>query len=386
MKSELQIQSDAGWPGPTAGKASRSDLKFTRIPGKWQIELRHLRYFVAVAEELHFTRAAKRLGINQPPLSTQIRQLEDELGAQLFRRHPRGVELTDAGKLMLEEARAILGQVEAAKMGVRRQTRGETGQITVGSAGASYFHPLIPAIFREYGLKYPGVILAPQASSTELLVARLRAGQIDVAFIRPPIDGSDGLAIEPLVDEETVIVVPAGHALSNSASAPLAALAKETFVLCSRAQNPGCHDSIIAACRRAGFNPALGQEAPQIVSVIPLVAAGLGVSIVPRSTSRILVDGVSYLSIEGEAPRSLIGLAHRRNDRSPAVKNFVTVARHIMLTAIQSKSNDNAKEVEETGAPRQASGEQKPRGWIESLQGMLDPSRDPHPASDEIRL
>jgi DNA-binding transcriptional LysR family regulator len=342
MKSELEIESDARWLQPTVGKAIQSDIEFTRGPGKWQIELRHLRYFVAVAEELNFTRAAERLGINQPPLSLQIQQLEKGMGTQLFRRHTRGVELTDAGKLMLEEARVILRQVETAKTGVQRRVRGETGQVIVGSAGATYFHPLIPAIFREYHLKYPDVILAPQASSTKLLVAQVRAGQIDVAFIRPPIGDNDGLAIEPLVDEQTVIVVPAGHPLSNSASVPLAALAKETFVLCSRAQNPGCHDSIVAACQRAGFTPALGQEAPQVVSVIPLVAAGLGVSIVPRSTSRILVDGVRYLPVEGDAPRSLIGLAHRRNDRSQAVQNFVTVARHVKRVAAQCKSNGGA--------------------------------------------
>jgi DNA-binding transcriptional LysR family regulator len=225
---------------------------------------------------------------------------------------------------------------------VRRRARGETGQIIVGSAGATYFHPLIPAILREYKLKYPGVILAPQASTTELLTAQLRAGQIDVAFLRPPIGDSDGLGIEQVVDEETVIVVPTGHPLSKAASAPLAALANETFVLCSRAQNPGCHAAIVAACLRAGFDPELGQEAPQIVSVIPLVAAGLGVSIVPRSTSRILVDGVCYLSIEGDAPRSLIGLAHRRHDRFPAVQNFVAVARQIVLAAAQRNSNSAA--------------------------------------------
>jgi DNA-binding transcriptional LysR family regulator len=336
MKCELETERDIAGFQPTPGRAGESDLHFKRASGKWQMELRHLRYFVAVAEELNFTRAARRLGINQPGLSLQIRQLEEALGTRLFRRQTRGVELTDAGKLMLEEARAILGQIETAKTGVRRRARGETGQIIVGSAGATYFHPLIPAILREYRHKYPDVILAPQASTTELLTARLRAGQIDVAFIRPPIDDSDGLSIEPLVDEPMVIVVPTGHALSKAASAPLTALADEPFVLPARAQTPGCYAAIVAACQRAGFRPKLGQEAPQIVSVIPLVAAGLGVSIVPRSTSRILVDGVSYLSIEGDAPRSLIGLAHRRQDRFRAVQNFVATARPIVLAAAQS--------------------------------------------------
>jgi DNA-binding transcriptional LysR family regulator len=293
------------------------------------MELRHLRYFVAVAEELNFTRAAIRLGIKQPPLSSQIRQLEKELGTPLFHRRTRGVELTDAGKLLLEEARIILKQVETAKTGVRRCARGETGRIIVGSASAVYFHPLVPAIIREYRTRYPGIVLAPQASSTAPLVERLRTGRTDAAFVRPPIRDSSGLTIEPLIDEEMMIVVPAGHALSGAASAPLSALAKETFVLYPRALNPDAYDLIIAALHQAGFNPTLGQEAPQIVSVIPLVAAGMGVSIMPRSTARILPDGVRYLSIEGEAPRAEIRLAYRRHDRSAAVQNFVAVARRI---------------------------------------------------------
>ena len=132
------------------------------------MELRHLRYFVAVAEELNFTRAAKRLGINQPPLSLQIRQLEKEMGTPLFHRRARGIELTGAGKLLLEEARIILKQVERAKTGVQRRARGETGRINLGSVGGTYFHPLIPAIIREYRMHYPDVVLFPQASSTSL--------------------------------------------------------------------------------------------------------------------------------------------------------------------------------------------------------------------------
>jgi DNA-binding transcriptional LysR family regulator len=303
------------------------------------MELRPLRYFLAVAEELNFTRAANRLGIKQPPLSLQIRHLEEELGAPLFRRHTRGVELTDTGKLMLEEARIILELVETAKTDVRHRARGETGRIVVGSAGAVYFHPLLPTIIREYRTRYPGIVLVPQAGNTALLVERLRAGQVDAAFVRPPIGDSSGLTIEPLVDEEMVIVLPAGHLLSSSPSVPLAALAEETFVLYPRALNPDAYDAIISALHRAGFNPMLGQEAPQIVSVIPLVAAGLGVSIVPRSTDRILSDGVRYLPIEGDAPRAEIRLAYRRHDRCPDVQNFVTVARRAMQIAAQGKSD-----------------------------------------------
>jgi DNA-binding transcriptional LysR family regulator len=323
---------DFGGRAPTTKKVmpAASDSFRTDIP----MELRHLRYFVAVAEELNFTRAAKRLGIKQPPLSLQIRKFEKEIGTPLFRRRTRGVELTDAGKLMLEEARVILRQVERAKTGVRRRARGETGRINIGSSGGTYFHPLIPAIIREYGTRYPDIVLAPEASNTPLLVARLRAGQIDIAFIRPPISDSEGLATELLVEEDTVMVLPTGHVLEGAPSAPLAALAKEAFVLYPRTINPGNYDAIIAACHRAGFNPVLGQEAPQVVSVAPMVAAGLGVSIVPRSTSRIHADGVFYLPIEGDAPRAEICLAHRRDDRSPAVQNFVAVARRATRAAV----------------------------------------------------
>ncbi len=307
------------------------------------MELRHLRYFVAVAEELNFTRAAKRLGINQPPLSLQIRQLEKEMGTPLFHRRARGIELTSAGKLLLEEARIILRQVERAKTGVQRRARGETGRINLGSVGGTYFHPLIPAVIREYRIHYPDVVLFPQASSTSLLVARLRCEQIDIAFIRPPLTDNEGLAIELIVDEPAVMVLPAGHPLSRSTSAPLRAFAEETFVLYPRELNPGNYDSFIAACHRAGFSPKLGQEAPQIVSTIPLVAAGLGISIVPSSTSRILPDAVAYLPIEGDAPRALIGLANRRDDRAPAVQNFLAVARRQTGTAIPPRTSGIAK-------------------------------------------
>ena len=291
------------------------------------MELRHLRYFVAVAEELSFTRAAKRLGINQPPLSAQIRQLEEELGAPLFRRQTRGVELTDAGNLMLEEARIILRQVERAKTGVARRARGETGRINVGFSGATCFHPLIPTIILAFAKQYPEIVQVPEASNTSLLTVRVAAGAVDLAFVRQPTSDHDCLIYERLVEESTVMVLPAGHRLNGSVSAPLSALAKETFVMFPRVLNPHSYDAILAACRHAGFTPRLGQEAPPIASTIPLVAAGFGVAIVPQTTSNIHADGVIYLPIEGNEPGTEICLAYRRHDRSLAVRNFVAAAR-----------------------------------------------------------
>ncbi len=316
------------------------------------MELRHLRYFVAVAEELNFTRAAERLGISQPPLSLQIRQLEKELGAPLLRRQNRGVELTNIGKLMLEEARIILKQVDTAKTDVRRRVRGETGRINVGAGGAIYFHPLIPAIICEYRMRYPDIVLNPESSNSPLLVPRLCAGIIDVAFVWLPISDSNDLILAPLVDEEFVIILPPRHALNGSSSAPLAALASEPFILPPREVNPGVYDSIISACHRAGFDPKLGPAVPQVASTVSMVAAGLGVSIVPQCISRIHADGISYLPIEGDAPRAVISLVYRRKDRSSTVQNFVEVARRQTRTAVQRKSKGVEIEAKRTGVLR----------------------------------
>ena len=293
------------------------------------MELRRLRYFVAVAEELNFTRAADRLGINQPPLSFQIQQLEEELGTPLFQRHARGVDLTDAGKLLLEEGRIILKQVEATETSVRQRARGETGQVRIGAGGGTYFHPLIPTILREYCRRYPKVVVEPQSSNTALLVAQLLARQIDAAFIRPPLVTDEGLTLEPLVREETVIALPVGHRLARHASLPLTALKGETLVLYPRALSPPGYDFTIAALSKAGVKPVVRQEAPDVLSVIPLVAAGFGISILPQAASRILADDVVYVRAEGDAPRWDIALAHRRNERSAAVKNLAAVARRV---------------------------------------------------------
>src|SRR5882757_6970727 len=168
--------------------------------GPGTLELRHLRYFVAVAEELHFTRAAERLGIKQPPLSLQIRQLERELGTSLFRRETRGVKLTETGALLLDEARRILDQVERTKAGVQSRARGESGCIHLGFAGATCFQPLVPGIISAYRQRYPSVLVSPEQGNTPQLVAGLRGGEIDVAFVRPPLSDGEKLAVEPLVE------------------------------------------------------------------------------------------------------------------------------------------------------------------------------------------
>jgi DNA-binding transcriptional LysR family regulator len=307
------------------------------------MELRHLRYFVAVADELNFTRAARRLGIAQPSLSSQIRQLETEMGTPLLRRETRGVELTDAGTLMFEEARVILAEVERAKMRVGRRARGETGEINIGSAGATYFHPLIPTIIHEFKKNYPDVVLTPEESNTALLLARLRAGAIDLAFVRPPFSDADGLRFEPLVKEPIVMVLPAAHPLGRLKSAPLSAFAQERIILFTRTLNPPVYDAILATAVGAGFSPQLAQEAPQVASAIPMVAAGLGVTLVPKSMSRLRPDGVVFVPIEGAALFAEISLAYCRTQRSAAIRNFVTVARRqAQIAARAAEPGDSA--------------------------------------------
>ncbi len=292
------------------------------------MELRQLRYFVAVAEELTFTRAARKLRISQPPLSAQMRHLEKELGTQLFRRLARGAELTDGGKLLLEQARIILKQVDDAAVGVRRRGRGETGQIIVGSSGY-YCHPIILKVLRKCHTLYPQLTIAHELEVTNnpLLIAWLRTGRIDVCLLPLPLDASAGLALEPLVDEDCVIVLPQAHALANSATLPLAHLAKETFILCGPDFSPAMFDSILAACSHAGFRPKLGHQPPQAMAVIPMVAAGFGVSIVPRSFSEFRFAGVNYVDLEGDAPRCAVALACRGDEPSSAIKNVMKAAR-----------------------------------------------------------
>ena len=304
------------------------------------MELRHLRYFLAVAEEHNFTRAAERLGIKQPPLSLQIRRLEKELGTPLFRRLTRGVELTGAGKLFLEQARTILQRVDQAKIDVKRRARGETGRISLGASGACYFHPLVGVIVSQFVKLYPDIVLCPEEDYTRTVVAGLHAGKFDAALIRfgtPDLNSvglaTDGLAVEPIVEEDTLAVVQTGGAFGQSDAIAIASLAKEKFILLPPSVSVGFNETITAACRRAGFHLAHGQVAPGLVAIIPMVAAGYGVSIVPQSLSRLGLKGVTYLPITGHRPVMPINLAYRRNDQSPAVRNLVALVRRSIPAA-----------------------------------------------------
>ena len=312
------------------------------------MELRHLRYFVAVAEHGHITRAAEALGIQQPPLSLQIQALERELDVQLFRRKPRGVELTEAGKALLEDARTILAQVERALARVKRTARGEQGRVVVGFNSSAPIVPFVPRVIRSFQEAFPLVSLSFVETGTGELVEALRSESIDAAFIRSPVADRLGLAVFPLLVEEMVIALPAGHALTantrdgrlregEDAGVPLAALAGETFVLYRLPTGPGLYDAIVAACHKAGFTPRVGQETPRVLSTLNLVAAGLGITLVPDSVRRLHIDGVAYRRL-ADRPRltAPLNLAYRRGEASAAVRGFVNL---VQLAAKQRNAD-----------------------------------------------
>ena len=295
------------------------------------MELRHLRYFVAVAEEGHVTHAAARLGIQQPPLSQQIRALEEELQVRLLRRLPRGVALTQAGEALLVEARAILRQVDHAVAATRRTARGEAGHIGLGFTSSASFHPFVPQAIRRYREAHPLVALRLEESGTGELADALLADRIDAAFVRSPIGPAPGIAVHSVLEEAMVAALPAGHARAGGVDArplALAELAAETFILYRRPLGPGLYDAIIAACQRAGFSPAIGQEAPRMLATLSLVAAGLGVTLVPASMRRLGVDGVAYRPLDAAAGLvAPLNLAHRRGEGSAAARRFIALVR-----------------------------------------------------------
>jgi DNA-binding transcriptional LysR family regulator len=302
------------------------------------LELRHLRYFIAVAEERHVTRAAERLGMQQPPLSRQIKAIERELGVQLFRRKARGVELTDAGSAFFERAQTMLSYLDQAFETTRRTARGELGRICVGITPTGPFHPFVPRVIRAFREAFPRVALTIEECPSPELIERLRSEQMDAAFLRTPIANQEGLVIEPLLEEPMVVALPRAHALAKSGGArdsaiPVKALAGETFIVYGRPHKPGQHglgqyEAMIAACHAAGFSPRIGQETPRIASTLNLVAVGLGISLVPASLSRMNMDGVIYRRLKGTIqPKAILNLASRRGDPSAVLRHFLNLVK-----------------------------------------------------------
>jgi DNA-binding transcriptional LysR family regulator len=295
------------------------------------MELRHLRYFVAVAEEKNFLRAATRLHISQPPLSTQIRDLEEELGAALLVRSPRGVELTAAGKIFFEEAKVILARVAHARLLTRRIATGEAGGLSVGFVSIADFGLLPPAL-KSFRAAYPDIELALHEMTTDMQVRELLGETIDVGIGLAPVD-EPGLSYETLASDALVIAVPDDHRVAGTnGSLDLKELSGDPFVMVPRAFAPGLHDLIVGYCERAGFEPTTAQYAKQMQTVIGLVSSGLGVALVPASLKTMQRVGVTYLPIADPGPALEIGLLYRAADTNPIIPKFLQVAHEYART------------------------------------------------------
>lgn len=288
------------------------------------MELRHLRYFVAVAEELHFSRAAARLSMAQPPLSQQIQQLEAELGVRLFVRAPRRVALTHAGSVFLEAARDILERTERAAEAARRADRGETGTLRVGFAGSAAFD-VMPLAVRTYRERYPGVEVLLREMNTLEQVEALLGEHLDVGILWMPVSGP-GLRTAVVRREPFIVALPEGHPLAAREQIAPAALAGEPFILLPRHWQSGFYDAVIAYCHAQGFSPRVVQEATEIHTIVGLVTAGLGVSLVPASVRDLRGNGVAFRPLEGDPPLAEMAVVWRRDDPSPVVRGFLAAA------------------------------------------------------------
>ena len=289
------------------------------------MELRQLRYFIAVAEELHFRRAAARLHISQPPLSQQIARLEEELGATLLNRTRRRVELTAAGEAFLRDARTMLGELDVAVATVRRIDTGQAGLLRVNFVGSALLS-IVPGIVQRFRRARPGVELELRERSTLEQLRALTAGVVDVGLVRPPIDTDEGLRAEVVMRERTVAAIPTGHPLAKLSRVPLRRMAAEPLVLFPREQAPGFHDLLTGRLAATGSSPHVVQYAPEMLTIIGLVAAGIGVSPVPASLRHLALDGVTYRPLAGAPDTELLAVT-RAGDQSPLVSAFLAEAR-----------------------------------------------------------
>lgn len=302
------------------------------------IEFRLLRYFITIAETGHLTRAAELLGIAQPPLSQQLRQLEDSLGVTLFERLPRGMALTPAGETFLADARDIIARLDHAVSNIQRVGRGERGSITAGLTSSSAYHPFVPMVIRGFRRTAPSVSLVLEEGNTSDLLNSMREGRLDLAFIRHSIESDEDIAMDRLLVEPMVLALPKRHRLARSRSSiAIADLANEPMILYRRRSGHGLYDAIISACQSSGFSPNIVQEAPRLPSAISLVAAEIGVSIVPESLMRMKIEGVIYRQFKGKTiPMAPLNLAYRKSlhKLSPAAERLVA---HVRESALQMK-------------------------------------------------
>jgi DNA-binding transcriptional LysR family regulator len=289
------------------------------------MELRHLIAFLAVAQELHFGRAARRLQMAQPPLSQQIRQLEKELGVQLFERNTRSVRLTSAGQSFLEPARTVLDDLDTARRAAKAAGRGEYGRVTVGFAGASS-HETLPLLTRAVRAAHPGIELALTGQMyANVALARVADGSLDLGFVRVPA-ARPGVLTRVIAEESLVCAVPSDHRLARRKRIPVAALADEPFVSFPANAGSSLRDATVEVCARVGYTPRVVQEAPDSHTILALVAAGVGVTLTLTSCQHIQQTGLVYRPLAGPPIRLRAALAWRGDNPSAALRSVLAVA------------------------------------------------------------
>ncbi|MFH9198064.1 LysR substrate-binding domain-containing protein [Streptomyces anulatus] len=343
------------------------------------MELRHLKAFLAVAEELHFGRAAKRLQMAQPPLSQQIRQLEKELGVQLFRRNTRSVRLTGAGETFLDPVRTVLDDLDTAVRAARSAGRGEYGRVTIGFAGASS-HETLPRLTRAVRAAHPGLELVMTGQTyANVALSRVADGSLDLGFVRLPVT-RPGVEHRVIDEEELLCALPFDHPLARYEAVPLGELADEPFVSFPANSGSTVRDAMTEACESAGFTPRVVQEAPDSYTIMALVAAGVGITLTVTSVRHIQQSGLVYRPLTGPPIRRQAALAWRADNPSAALHAVLAVARDALPTPVRGPGGGP---IETTGLSiRGASGigpTQSPDAKVTPLPVTPPPAPSPSP-------
>lgn len=291
------------------------------------MDIRHLRYFVMLCDELHFGRAASRLHIVQPALSQQIQRLELELGVELLWRTKREVRVTGPGAVLYDRAKAILEEVDLAVSDTKRAARGEFGRLSLGFVGPATYS-VLPGIIEAYRARVPDIELALDEATTTEQLARIRAGTLDAGFVRLPVL-EEGIVVEPVLVEPLVALVSARHRLAREPCIEICQLAEESFILVPRPAEPMLHDYYIGECEAAGFSPRVVHSTDRIITLVALVAAGIGVSLVPETVGRLRPGDTVAVPLTGVEPALALAVATSADNPGAAVAPFLQIVREV---------------------------------------------------------
>lgn len=297
------------------------------------MDLRQLRQFVVLATELNYRKAAERLHMTQPPLSIAIKRLESDLGVRLFERDRLGVRLTTAGGVFLGEARRLLDGAEAAIKATRDADQGHVGSLRVCAVPSASLE-LLPALLHRFTARFPSVRLHLSSGSTTGILGELQRGELDAAFLVPPSSGVPGIEWVALPRQHLILAMPSSHPLARRSSVRLSDLGDETLVTLAHSDSPGFAGEVMALCRREGFNPRALQESSHALITLPLIAAGLGIAIVPAASRRIAVEHVRYVSLtdsQGQALTYPLALATASRTINPAVPWLLDTAQAMQI-------------------------------------------------------